>query len=416
MLKNRFFYGWVVVIAGHLLITLDGMILYSFGIFFPYLNEGFELSKTTGSSFFSVRCVCMAFSFVFAGRLIDRHDARYVTFFGGLIGAIGLFLSSRAENILELYITYSVLVGIGDGFLYILPVTVISRWFLKKRALAIGIATAGVPVSGLIVNPITAWLIESFGYQSALVYLSIIFTLILCAAFLIRSHPEDMNLKAYGEGEQDASQPASDSDWSPKEAFSSTSFWLMYLSFFLGFNTFLIVVVELFDFSIKSGITPLVAAGAPAFIGLGSIFGRIFFSAVVTNILKDVRILFVCYYLQASSIILILVVVDIWSLYLFGFLFGFFYSGWVPMFPTILGRFYGLRSLGSIFGIFGTGFSLAAISGPLISGFLYDLTQSHQKPFIVAAAVSFATAFITLLIKDPVKKDDVKTTGEISPK
>ncbi|MXW22688.1 MAG: OFA family MFS transporter [Candidatus Dadabacteria bacterium] len=404
MLRNRFFYGWVIVIAGHLLITLDGMVLYSFGIFLPYLNEAFGLSTAVGSSFFSLRCVCMAFSFVFAGRLIDTHDARYLTFFGGLIGALGFLLSSYANNIWELYITYSVMVGIGDGFLYILPVTVISRWFVKKRALAIGIATAGVPVSGLVVNPLTTWLIESFGYERALVYLSVIFTVILCSALLVKNRPEEMGLRPYGENSEDAMKDTGASDWSAKEAFSHSSFWLMYAAFFLGFNTFLIIVVNLFNFSIESGITPLVAAGAPAFIGVGSIIGRIFFSGVITNILSDVRILFVCYFFQASSIILILSVVDVWSLYLFGFLFGLFYSGWVPMFPTILGKFYGLKSLGSIFGIFGTGFSLAAISGPLISGLLFDITQSYHDSLIVATAASFATAFLVLLIKTPVKK------------
>jgi len=406
MLRNKIFYGWIIVLAGHLLITLDGMVLYSFGIFLPYLNEAFGLSNAAGSSFFSLRCVCMAFSFVFAGRLIDTHDARYLTFFGGLVGAFGFLLSAYAQNVWELYITYSVMVGIGDGFLYILPVTVISRWFVKKRALAIGIATAGVPVSGLVVNPLTTWLIESFGYERALVYLSVIFTVILCSALLVKSRPEDMNLKPYGENSEETGEQKESADWGPKEAFSHSSFWLMYAAFFFGFNTFLIIVVNLFNFSVGSGITPLVAAGAPAFIGVGSIIGRIFFSGVVANILKDVRILFVCYFLQASSIILILSVVEVWSLYLFGFLFGLFYSGWVPMFPTILGRFYGVKSLGSIFGVFGTGFSLAAISGPLISGLLFDMTQSYYNSLVVAMAASYITALLTLLIKTPVKKTD----------
>lgn len=406
MLRNRIFYGWIIVLAGHLLITLDGMVLYSFGIFLPYLNEAFGLSTAVGSSFFSLRCVCMAFSFVFAGRLIDTHDARYLTFFGGLIGAFGFLLSAYAETTWELYLTYSVMVGIGDGFLYILPVTIISRWFIKKRALAIGIATAGVPVSGLVVNPLTTWLIESFGYERALVYLSIIFTAILCSAFLVKSRPEDMGLRPYGENSEDAAKDTGTSDWSAREAFSHSSFWLMYAAFFFGFNTFLIIIVNLFNFSVGAGITPLVAAGAPAFIGVGSIIGRIFFSGVVTNMLRDVRILFVCYLFQAASIILILLVVEVWSLYLFGFLFGFFYSGWVPMFPTILGKFYGLKSLGSIFGVFGTGFSLAAISGPLISGFLFDMTQSYQNSLIVAMVASFITALLVLLIRTPAKKTE----------
>ena len=410
MLKNRWFYGWVVVAAGHMLITLDGMLLYSFGIFLPYLNDGFGLSKTVGSSLFSVRCLCLAFSLALAGRLIDRHDPRFVTFFGGLVAAAGLFLSSTATDVWELYLTYSVMVGLGDGFLYIVPVTVISRWFSTRRALAIGIATTGVPLSGLVVNPLAAWLIESFGYQRALVHLSVIFAVVLCSAFLIRGRPEDMNLRPYGEDAADQ-KATGEGEWSAREAFSTSSFWLMYLIFFLGFNTFLIIIVNLFNFSIDSGITPMVAAGAPAFIGLGSIIGRVFFSGVVTNFMRDVRILSVCYFFQAASIILILFVVEPWSLYLFGFLFGIFYSGWVPMFPTILGRFYGLGSLGSIFGLFGTGFSIAAVTGPLVSGFLLDATHSYQKPLLVAAVVSFATAAATLLIRKPSKKRARAATG-----
>lgn len=410
MLKNRWFYGWVIVAAGHMLITLDGMLLYSFGIFLPYLNDGFGLSKTVGSSLFSVRCLCLAFSLALAGRLIDRHDPRFVTFFGGLVAAAGLFLSSTATDVWELYLTYSVMVGLGDGFLYIVPVTVISRWFSTRRALAIGIATTGVPLSGLVVNPLAAWLIESFGYQRALVHLSVIFAVVLCSAFLIRGRPEDMNLRPYGEDAADQ-KAAGEGEWSAREAFSTSSFWLMYLIFFLGFNTFLIIIVNLFNFSIDSGITPMVAAGAPAFIGLGSIIGRVFFSGVVTNFMRDVRILSVCYFFQAASIILILFVVEPWSLYLFGFLFGIFYSGWVPMFPTILGRFYGLGSLGSIFGLFGTGFSIAAVTGPLVSGFLLDATHSYQKPLLVAAVVSFATAAATLLIRKPSKKRARAATG-----
>ena len=400
----------MVVAAGHMLITLDGMLLYSFGIFLPYLNDGFGLSKTVGSSLFSVRCLCLAFSLALAGRLIDRHDPRFVTFFGGLVAAAGLFLSSTATDVWELYLTYSVMVGLGDGFLYIVPVTVISRWFSTRRALAIGIATTGVPLSGLVVNPLAAWLIESFGYQRALVHLSVIFAVVLCSAFLIRGRPEDMNLRPYGEDAADK-KAAGEGEWSAREAFSTSSFWLMYLIFFLGFNTFLIIIVNLFNFSIDSGITPMVAAGAPAFIGLGSIIGRVFFSGVVTNFMRDVRILSVCYFFQAASIILILFVVEPWSLYLFGFLFGIFYSGWVPMFPTILGRFYGLGSLGSIFGLFGTGFSIAAVTGPLVSGFLLDATHSYQKPLLVAAVVSFATAAATLLIRKPSKKRARAATG-----
>lgn len=405
----RLFYGWYIVVAGFFLIILDGLLLYSFGIFLPYLIDSFSISAATGSSLFSVRCFVLAFSIAIAGRLIDKHNPRYVTFFGGLIAALGLLLSAYATELWHLYITYSVLIGLGDGFLYIVPVTVISRWFSKKRALAIGIATTGVPLSGLFVNPLAAWLIESFGYQNAFIYLSFLFVLILCASFIIRSNPEELNLLAYGENEksQEDKNEITKAEWSAKEAFSSRTFWLLYFIFFTGFNAFLIIIINLYNFCVYSGISPIVAAGAPAAIGLGSIIGRTFFSGLVTKYLENTRILFVCYFFQASSIVLLLFLKDVWTLYLFGFLFGFFYSGWVPMFPTILGNFYGLKSLGTIFGLFGTGFSAAALTGPLVAGALFDNTNSYFLPFLLAAIFCFLTAILTFLIQKPYKKSTI---------
>lgn len=405
----KIFYGWYIVAAGLFLIILDGLLLYSFGIFLPYLNESFDLSKATGSSLFSLRCFVLAFSLAFAGRLIDKYDPRYVTFFGGLLAALGLFLSAYVTELWQLYITYSVLIGLGDGFLYVVPITIISRWFINKRALAIGIATLGVPLSGLFINPLSAWLIESFGYQTALIYLGLIFTSVLSFAFLIRPYPEKYNLRAYGEGNETINvknKIVSRSDeWTAREALKSRTFWILYLTYYIGFNTFLIIIINLFNFCIYKGIDPLVAAGAPAAIGLGSIIGRIFFLGILTNYLRNSKILFVCYFFQACSIILILILQEVWILYLFGFLFGFFYSGWVPMYPTIIGAFFGLKSLGTINGLFASGFSLAALTGPLIAGFLFDFTSSYFLAFLLATVLCFISAFLTFLIKPPVKSE-----------
>ncbi|NIQ15134.1 MAG: MFS transporter [Candidatus Dadabacteria bacterium] len=208
-------------------------------------------------------------------------------------------------------------------------------------------------------------------------------------------------MKPYGHDEENQNEIYKDIGWNAKDAFKTKPFWILYLTFFLGFNTFLIVIINLYNYCVDSGISPIVAAGAPAAIGVGSILGRLFFSGVMANILNKVRILFICYFLQACSIIIILIFSKTLALYLFGFLFGFFYSGWVPMFPIILGDFFGLKSLGKIFGLIGTGFSLAAITGPLIAGLFYDITDSYFLPFLFATIVCYLTAFITFLINKP---------------
>ena len=423
MSRDKIFYGWYIVGASLILIIMDGLLLYSFGVFLPYLNEEFGLSRAAGSSIFSLRSFVLAFSLTIAGKLVDKYDPRAVIFSGGIIAALGLLLSGFATEEWHLYLFYGFLIGLGDGVFYITCVVVVSRWFVKKRALAIGIITTGIPLSGLITNPLTAWLISTFGVRNAFFALALIIFLSLLSVFVLRGYPEEKKLKPYGEEDNDISRdqtvkaaPKNVEDWKTLEAISTPTFWLMYAMYFLAFTTFLIIVIHLFNFALDLGISPLVASGAPAAIGVGSLIGRVSLSALLTEILDSKRVLFFCFLLQGSSIFLLLAFNETWSFYLFGLLFGFFYSGTVPIFPTLLGRFFGLSSIGAIYGFFGTSYSVAAIGGPLIAGYIHDVTGSYVYPFIIAILFCYLASTLTFLVKAPVPKlRELDHTVKISP-
>ncbi|MEQ9619558.1 MAG: MFS transporter [Deltaproteobacteria bacterium] len=410
MFGKKIFYGWYIVAASLVIIILDGLLLYSFGVFLPYLNEDFGLSRATGSSLFSFRSLVQAPGFILAGRLIDKFDPRAVIFGGGLIAALGMFFSGVATSSWELYVSYGFFVGLGDAVLYITCVAVVSRWFVRRRALAIGIITTGVPLSGLITNPLTAWLINGFGVRNALFALGGIMIVALLAAFVLRARPEDKNLKPYGEendGHEDKKNLANEMDerdWTAREALSTPGYWLMYSMYFLGFTTFLIIVTQFYNFEIDLKIPAIAAAGPAAAIGLGSIIGRTILSSILAEVLEYRKVILFCFLAQGSSIILLLIFENIWAFYIFGFLFGFFYSAWVPFFPTLLGKFYGLGALGTIYGIFGTSYSIAAIGGPLIAGYVHDITGSYFYPFLFTVFCCYLAAAGALFIKAPVHK------------
>jgi OFA family oxalate/formate antiporter-like MFS transporter len=407
---NKIFYGWYIVAASLILIILDGLLLYSFGVFLPFLNEEFGFSRAMGSSVFSLRSFVLAFSLTLAGRLVDKYDPRAVVFGGGVICVLGVFLSGLATEGWHLYVTYGFIIGLGDGVLYITCVALVSRWFIKKRTLAIGIITTGIPLSGLITNPLTAWLISSFGVRKAFFALAGIIMIAILSAFVLRSYPEEKNLKPYGA--EDGEEPSTyavqnvlknNNDWKALEAIATPTFWLMYVMYFFAFTTFLVVVVHLFNFAIDLGIPPLIASGAPAAIGLGSLFGRVILSALLTEVLDNRRVLFICFLLQGSSIFILMGIREIWAFYLFGILFGFFYSGTIPIFPSLLGRFFGLSALGTIYGFFGTSYSVAAISGPLIAGYIHDVTGSYFYPFLLAVFFCYVAAVSSFFIRAPRK-------------
>lgn len=412
MFGKKIYYGWYIVAASLFIIILDGLLLYSFGVFLPYINDEFGLSRAEGSSLFAFRSLILAPGFIIAGRLIDKYDPRIVIFCGGSIAALGMILSGFAANMWQLILFYSVFVGIGDTVLYITCVAVISRWFTKRRALAIGIITTGVPLSGLITNPLTASLINNFGYRYALFSLGGIMLVTLLAAFVLRGYPKDLGLKPYGEenNEDDVALTKGvntnnyKKEWTALEAISTPNYWIMYVMYTLAFITFLIIVTQFYNFELDLNISAIAAAGPAAAIGLGSIIGRTILTSLLAEVLEYRKVLFVCLVAQGSSIILLLTFDQIWAFYLFGVLFGFFYSAIVPIFPTLLAKFYGLKAMGAIYGIFGTSYSLAAIGAPILAGYVFDITGSYFYPFLFAIFCCYLAAIGAFLIKDPVYK------------
>ncbi|MEM7009459.1 MAG: MFS transporter [Thermodesulfobacteriota bacterium] len=412
MFGKKIYYGWYIVAASLLIIILDGLLLYSFGVFLPYINDEFGFTRTEGSALFSFRSIIAAPGFIIAGRLIDKYDPRVVIFGGGLLAAVGMILSGFAQNTWQLILFYSVFVGLGDTVLYITCVAVVSRWFTKKRAFAIGIITTGVPLSGLLTNPLTASLINNLGLRPAFIALGIIMVLALLAAFVMRGYPKDLGLLPYGEedngnkenDDKAGVQNSKNQDWTALEAISTPFYWIMYFMFVFAFITFLIIVTQFYNFEIDLKISALAAAGPPAAIGLGSIIGRTILTSLLSEVLDYKKVLFVCLVAQGSSIFILLSFDKIWAFYLFGLLFGFFYSACIPIFPTILARFFGLKAMGTIYGIFGTAYSIAAIGAPLLAGYVFDITGSYYYPFLFAILCAYLAAAAALFLKQPTKK------------
>ena len=88
MFGKKIYYGWYIVAASLLIIILDGLLLYSFGVFLPYINDEFGFTRTEGSALFSFRSIIAAPGFIIAGRLIDKYDPRVVIFGGGALAAL----------------------------------------------------------------------------------------------------------------------------------------------------------------------------------------------------------------------------------------------------------------------------------------------------------------------------------------
>ncbi len=142
-IKDRVFYGWVVVIDLLIIFTIMFGTRFSFGIFFKSIEGDFNLTRTATSGIFSIHMVfCAAFAFL-GGWALDRYGPRTILFLMGLFTGLSLILTSQTTSAGQLFITYSLLLAIGTGAGFVVTMATASRWFARKRGFALGIALSG---------------------------------------------------------------------------------------------------------------------------------------------------------------------------------------------------------------------------------------------------------------------------------
>ena len=114
----------------------------------------------------SLAMAMVNFSGLVSGALIKRFGCRVTSSLGGFLCALSLGLSSLAKNILTLFLTYSVLYGLGTSCVFSASLNIINKYFNKRRSMATGIVACGQGVGVLILGPLLHTMIEAVGWQT----------------------------------------------------------------------------------------------------------------------------------------------------------------------------------------------------------------------------------------------------------
>src|SRR3712207_2296028 len=116
---------------------------YAWSVFREPLSSLYGAGITGVNTAFFLASVTFSFAALGAGFWMRRVSPRVVGVAGGSLYGLGVFLSSFAEHLPVLYLTYGLIAGIGLGFGYIAPVVTLPRWFPDRPGLAYGIAVCG---------------------------------------------------------------------------------------------------------------------------------------------------------------------------------------------------------------------------------------------------------------------------------
>nr|XP_019558338.2 LOW QUALITY PROTEIN: monocarboxylate transporter 5-like [Aedes albopictus] len=174
-------WGWLVMIASFLCNTVVDGIVFSAGMFQDPIRLDFGVGKAEVALVSSLLSGFYLLTGPFVSALANRWGFRPVTILGAVIASIGFGLSYYGTSLGYLYVTYGIIGGIGFCFIYVPSVITVGYYFEKWRALATGIALCGSGVGTFVFAPLSAMLIEKFGWRGALLAQAAI--ILLCALF-----------------------------------------------------------------------------------------------------------------------------------------------------------------------------------------------------------------------------------------
>ena len=408
-IKERLFYGWVVVASIFFIGTTIWGLRFSFGVFFKSIEAEFSLSRGATSGVFSVYMALASVFAILAGWALDRYGPRIIVLLMGIITGLSLLLTSQASALWQLYISYSLLLALGTSAMYVVAISTVSKWFDKKRGVALGIASSGAGLGAAVVAPFSAYLISSFGWQKAYAIIGVIVLLVLIPlsrlfkkepyeigvlpdgikSALITNHPKKLG------SEDIIARPAGLSVF---QAFKTKSFWLITFTQFFYASSFFLLSTHIVPYATDKGISVIEASFSFSVIGAAGIIGRITMGAVSDRIGSKVTVV-ICGTIHVIALILLIWVQDLRVLYVFSVMFGLAWGGIVPTMGALIGDTFGLGKLGSILGVIDVGFGVGAAIGPIVGGLIFDITHSYFLAFFLGTVTMLIGISLIALVR-----------------
>lgn len=376
--------AWIVVASAFLAAFVSFGASYTFGIFLKPMAVELHVGHAALSSVFSTATVISFLLTPFTGSIADRYGPRPVIALGALLMCAGLVGTARVHFFPLLFVTYGMGLGGAVACTYIPSIAGVGEWFKVHRVVALGTAVSGIGCGTLLAAPVSAVLIERYGWRSAIEMLGWAggALMIVSAALFFRPPVMQQRTKvAIG----------------PK--LRTRAFVLLYASLLLSGIAIYVALVFIAPYAMDLGATRIGGAALIGYIGAASVVGRLGLDLLVSR--------FGLFGVYQLSVAILFFSHIFWiaghsypMLVTFSLLMGLGYGGIAGLLPAVATAIFGIRGLGQLLGILFTALGGACLLGPPVAGFLADHLHTYRgSPFYAAAASALAVLFVIPLPK-----------------
>ncbi len=386
----RLNYGWVIVAAGGVMGCVAVGTLFSLAVFLQPMSTATGWSRTGISTAMTLDFLTMGVAAFGWGALLDRVGPRPVVLAGAILLGLGLFLSSRATSLLEFQIFYGVLVGAAASAIFAPMMVTVTGWFETHRALAVSLVSAGMGMAPMTVSPFASWLIETYDWRTALMWIAILaWSVLVPTALLVRAAPPQSAASASGAG------GAGDPGMTVGRALRSPQFIVLGLTFLMCCATHSGPIFHTVSYAIACGLPAMTAVTIYSAEGLAGLAGRLVLG-VAADRFGAKRVLVIGLLIQAVMAGAYFFTRQLGEFYAVAVIFGFAYGGVMPLYAVIAREYFPMRLMGTVFGAATALSSLGMALGPLAGGWIFDAYASYGWLYIGSFGLGLGAAAIAL--------------------
>lgn len=419
---------WVPLLGGVLGSTTCGLLLYAFSVFIKPLRAQFGWTAAEVSLAYAICCLVFGLMTFPAGRMSDKYGPRTVVLVGGIILAVGFFLTSTITTKYQLYLYYGLIAGFGGGCVYLPPIATAPKWWPDRRALATGLTVVGLGLGSFIMAPLATSMINTFGGALPVFrYVGIAMGIMaVIAALCLQNPPPGYKPAGWTPPAPKAGAPKPGRDYTHEETTRTAQFWLLYIAYFGGSFAGLMITGHIANHGILE-LTKVYAAAqglasVPATdpmtktIAMQAAYATSTFAAfnaltrILIGAIADKTGTRICFLVTFTLQLLAMLVLfpagkSVALLCVCAAILGWNYGAMFTLFPATCLQYYGPTAQGSNYGLLFTAWGLAGFAGPYVGGMLLDMTKTYSAPFLVAAVIVAISVVILFTIKPPPPKE-----------
>jgi len=318
--QKKIDYGQIITSACFSVQAIGVGMYVSYGVFFKPLMDEFGWSRAAISGASSSAFFVMGLFGILIGRLNDRFGPRILMSIAAIFFGLGFGLMSQVTSLIQLYLFFGLVFGLGLSSVDVIALTTIARWFARKRGKMTGIVKVGTG-AGQFTFPIMAgFLISNFGWKNAFISMGCFALILLFAiAQFLRRDPETFyHSSVHTPRKVSTSQ---DQGYVFSKAMKTPELWLICMVNFFVVFCLMSILIHIVPHGRDLGISPLKAAGVLSAIGAVSMVGR-FVCGLAIDRIGCKQVMTICFVLLLISLLWLAKADALWRLYGFACIYG----------------------------------------------------------------------------------------------